>query len=661
MTSPHDLQQAGAGEPDAVAHLRAAAAACDTEASGARLAGDRAVLVWARDRLVEVSAVLRELAAALCGDPTLATEPVHSGRFRVVDLVIEMARQLPIFLRQASVPEDSGGRGSEAGFLAERRAEADAMADRLVELATGAARLVPRRDSTTVAGAREISRRRLTTHSPTLQEAAALLRDAAEAALAVEHPDPVAVSLAAMAVQLRAHHTELEDWATRYPEPANQLLTPPTAPGTEDATAPDRDDDDDVDCYATAGTVLSGATPGTALATTDEQPRGDEDAEPDWAREVIDTAARWLHTAYTSANTKKAHANALGIPRADQRLWRGEPTHRNVLALPEATAFFPWCAAAGLNPLTDMTRDALRTWLTVQDAAGVSANTRKARLGAVAAWYREMRARGATTFEVAAALPATERRNLGVLKPEPEHPTVPLTLGQARALRYAAETYPVPDVRLRYRVIVAILTTTGIRAEELCALNRRDLHRAGPNGKPALWINGKGRKRRWVLVVDWALAMIDEYLADRDAAEATSEIAVRGQVSAKTADRPLLTSRAGNRLEPQQITDTLQYLCRSLLRRGASSSTIRVHAAAVRAIADTIHPHAARHLYAIAAEAHGIPLRQISLDLGHATLATTEAYLEQAHQLADSAAPTLADLITAGENPSPPADQGSAS
>ncbi|MEU4675120.1 hypothetical protein AB0F91_46095 [Amycolatopsis sp. NPDC023774] len=132
---------------------------------------------------------------------------------------------------------------------------------------------------------------------------------------------------------------------------------------------------------------------------------------------------------------------------------------------------------------------------------------------------------------------------------------------------------------------------------------------------------------------------------------------MRGQVSAKPADRPLLAGRLGIRLEPQQITDALQYLCRSLRRRGANSSTIRAHAAAVRAIADTIHPHAARYLYAIAAEAHGIPIRQISLDLGHATLATTEAYLEQAHQLADSAAPALAGLITAGENLSLASDQ----
>lgn len=45
---------------------------------------------------------------------------------------------------------------------------------------------------------------------------------------------------------------------------------------------------------------------------------------------------------------KNTYANALGIPRADQRLWRGEPTHPNARKLPSPTAYFPWCAVAGL-------------------------------------------------------------------------------------------------------------------------------------------------------------------------------------------------------------------------------------------------------------------------------------------------------------------------
>ncbi|MFI5614074.1 hypothetical protein [Amycolatopsis sp. NPDC051903] len=170
--------------------------------------------------------------------------------------------------------------------------------------------------------------------------AAAALRSAA-AAPQVSAPHPLALSLDAMATRLEAHHRDL------VPRGIAPLDLDPPTPVLEEGAAEDATD---------AGS---------------EELVVDEDASPAWARIVIDTAAVWLHTAYTSPNTKKAHANALGIPRADQRLWRGEPTHRNVQPVLEATAFFPWCAAAGLNPLTDMTRDAVRTWLTVQEASGL--------------------------------------------------------------------------------------------------------------------------------------------------------------------------------------------------------------------------------------------------------------------------------------------------
>jgi site-specific recombinase XerD len=370
---------------------------------------------------------------------------------------------------------------------------------------------------------------------------------------------------------------------------------------------------------------------------------------PPWARETVVAAARWLHTAYTSDNTKTTYATALGIPRAEQALWRGAPTHRNVRELPEPTAFFPWCAQAGLNPFTDMDRERLRVWITVQQHAEVSKTTQKTRLGAVSAWYTEQRYHGRTTFEVRAALPQTERRRLGVSTPAPQTPTVPLTLPQVRALRVAAELYPGAP-RLRYRAMVAVLTTTGIRAEELCALRRADLHRAGPGGTPALWIVGKGRKERWVRLPGMALHLLEDYLDARDSAETSREIALPGQVSAKPADQPLFVSATGARLRPRQVTDALRYLCRHLARMNATSSTVRAHAAQLRPIRDTIHPHAIRHFYAVTAEAHGVPVRQISLDLGHSSVAVTERYLEQGRHLAGSAAGVVADLITAGED-----------
>jgi site-specific recombinase XerD len=378
-------------------------------------------------------------------------------------------------------------------------------------------------------------------------------------------------------------------------------------------------------------------------------PADDEElAAPSWARGVVDDAVRWLATAYTSDNTKTAYANSLGIPRADQALWRGEPTHRNVRQLPDPLAFFPWCARAGIDPLSGMDREKLRVWIAAQDNAEVSKSTQKARLGTISAWYKEQRYHKRTTFEVPAALPTRERQNLGVSNPDPETPTVPLTMGQVRALRVAAELDPGTQ-RLRNRVVVAILTMTGIRADELCSLRRRDVHRAGPDGTPALWISGKGRKKRWVRLPMIALELLDEYLAARDAAESSREIALPGQVSAKSLDQVVFVTVSGAPLQPQHVTDLLQYLCRVLARTRSASSTVRAHAAALRAIAATIHPHSARHFYAITAEDHGVSVRQISLDLGHSSVAVTERYLEQGRKLAGSAVGIVADLITAGD------------
>ncbi|HET6706607.1 site-specific integrase, partial [Amycolatopsis sp.] len=577
----------------------------------------------------------------------LATEPAGSPRFRAVDVVVEMTRQLIPLLRQATAPEGPG-RGGDPRFLAERREEVAALAARALQLADGAARLVPRTDAGTEAGAREISRRRLAGQAPNLREAAELLAAAADAALAVEHPDPAAISLAAMAVQIRAHHAELDDWAARHPDPADQLLATPTRPG---------DVEDQADEFAAAGTVLQTGAPGTGLAAANAAV-DEADAAPAWARPLVDETANWLATGYqNSEKSRTTAANALGIPRASQSLWRGAPT-RNVPDAPNPLAFFPWCMTAGINPLTGMSRDRLREWLAAQQKAGVPAGTRKTRLGYVSAWYREMRLRKKTDFDVPAALPQEERGRLGVLRPTTARPTVAFTLPQVRALRVAARTYrgrgPKQTrelVALRHAAMVDVLTTTGIRADELCSANRDDLRRAGPDGRPALHIHGKGAKNRWVRITSIALNSLDAYLTARDAHEAGTEITVAGQVGGKPAATPLLASTSGARLGNEQITRALKALCRSLLLVAAASgsSTMRAHAAALRPIADTIHPHAGRHFYARTAEANGVHIRQIAADLGHSSVSVTEAYLADADTLENSAAPVLADLITAGE------------
>jgi integrase len=644
---------AGPEQPGIVAQLRDVAAACEQTAAGDRFIGDREVLVWARGRLAEATVACRELAAALGTDSTLATEPADSSRFRAADVVVEIARQLQPLLRQATVPAGSGGRDAEPGRLAERRDEADALTARLRQLAADAARLIPRADARTETGAREISRHRLAGHSAALREAAALLQAATQDALALAHPDPAAVSLAEMAVQIRAHDTELREWSTRHPDPADQLLAVGRLVDEHDQA---HDSGDEADGFAAAGTVLPAAAPGADVAVTEQDGQAGQDAAPAWARPLVDETANWLLTSYTSEASRTTAANALGIPRAEQ-LWRGAPT-RNAPGAPNPLTFFPWCQRAGVNPLAEMSRDRLREWLGAQQAAGVPAGTRKTRLGYVSAFYREMRLRGKTSFEVPAALPRTERGRLGVLRPPVENPTVAFTLPQVRALRVAARTYrgrgPLVTrdlVTLRHAAMVDLLTTTGIRADELGSAERSDLRRTGPDGRPALHIHGKGAKNRWVRITAVAQESLDAYLAARDAHEAGTELTVGGQVGGKPAATPLLATTSGARLGDEQIARILRSLCASLLLVAAASgsSTMRAHAAALRPIAETIHPHSARHFYARVAEAHGVHIRQIAADLGHSSVAVTEAYLAAADTLENSAAPVLADLITAGE------------
>jgi hypothetical protein len=86
-------------------------------------------------------------------------------------------------------------------------------------------------------------------------------------------------------------------------------------------------------------------------------------------------------------------------------------------------------------------------------------------------------------------------------------------------------------------------------------------------------------------------------------------------------------------------------------RRGAADPPRRLGHRSRRAedLLAPAGPHSVRHFYARVAEANGVYIRQIAADLGHSFVAVSEAYLAAADTLENSAAPVLADLITAGE------------
>lgn len=369
--------------------------------------------------------------------------------------------------------------------------------------------------------------------------------------------------------------------------------------------------------------------------------------EPPWLLPALDATVRWLLGSYTASTTRNAYATDLGVPR-ERQTWRPANSGRGrpwpgVLA----QAFLRWCLTYRLDPFTDIRHDELRAWLLFARETGDSDATLRRRLAAVSAWYDAMRRRGHTATNLDDLMTSQDRRGLHLHRGQPATPTVAFTLAQVRALQVAAGLDP-SDLRVRNHLIVTLLAGTGLRAAELCGLNLADVHRAGPGGVAALWVLGKGDKHRWVRLPARELALVEAYLPLRVQPQADAQLTVLGVVShRKAAPQPLLTSASGLRLTPGGITAVLQRLARL---PSPTSATARVRAAAreLEPIVNTAHPHQFRHFYAQTAERNGVPVTQIRDDLGHASLTTTQAYLDGGAVLDGSAAPVVSDIVHAG-------------
>lgn len=133
----------------------------------------------------------------------------------------------------------------------------------------------------------------------------------------------------------------------------------------------------------------------------------------------------------------------------------------------------------------------------------------------------------------------------------------------------------------RAMAILELAYATGLRAGELCALDRGDI---GPGDRWLVVRAGKGGRTRRVPIGEAARSALQAYLATRHD------------------DSPaLLLGARGARLSPRG----LQRLTRRYL---------------------DVHPHQLRHAFATHLLDHGADVRSIQELLGHARLATTEIY-----------------------------------
>lgn len=364
---------------------------------------------------------------------------------------------------------------------------------------------------------------------------------------------------------------------------------------------------------------------------------------------------------YTSVNTRLAYASDLGIPLewvpGYQPPGAGRRRGRARRAEPTGLEWLNWCVRNEFSSFADIRVQHVERWLEELALAGYRDATRARMLSAVSAFYRKYLLREGLAEHNPAALVDRSAQHLNRSDSTPSS-TVMWSFEACRALLRAAHL--LAGRRRdgpRDRAMVEILIGTGIRAEELTGINLDDYHRPTPGGPAALRVHGKGAKDRRVALAPPVADAVQDYLAVRS----TPQVPAPAGQAGNRAPEPLLITSTGVRVHVSHVQAVLRRLCstfapaadtgpprekwRRELLAGEQAALIAEHLAPLR---ETIHPHSARHSYATHAIARGAEPRQVQRDLGHAALSTTEGYLHDAEDLANSAAHELAPALHRG-------------
>jgi len=169
----------------------------------------------------------------------------------------------------------------------------------------------------------------------------------------------------------------------------------------------------------------------------------------------------------------------------------------------------------------------------------------------------------------------------------------PLTIAKAAAVIDAQGSGEADWIAARDTAVLLLLYGSGLRICEALALTPKDAPSAG---RDVLHIRGKGGRERLVPVLPITQAAIERYM----------------RLCLYSLDRegPLFVGAKGARLSPRIVQKLMQSLRATL------------------GLPDTATPHALRHSFATHLLSAGADLRQIQELLGHASLATTQAYTE---------------------------------
>ena len=155
--------------------------------------------------------------------------------------------------------------------------------------------------------------------------------------------------------------------------------------------------------------------------------------------------------------------------------------------------------------------------------------------------------------------------------------------------------------------IVHVLTTTGMRNEEFCRLQVKDLKIDGIQKGYYLDVLGKGNKRRHIPLKDKVVTSIREYRA------------ARGLTTFEHSqpDMPLFTTNTGRAFSPSYLSQYVSAQISGTIQLKLSDPSLN------------ITPHIFRHAFAIISKLHGVDIYDIMRSLGHEKIETTMIYLEK--------------------------------
>jgi site-specific recombinase XerD len=257
--------------------------------------------------------------------------------------------------------------------------------------------------------------------------------------------------------------------------------------------------------------------------------------------------------------------------------------------------FLSWHAAQGRPPLT---KAVVQQYKTVLQQSNLSSATINQRLSAI----RKLASEAADNGLIDPMLANGITRVPGV-KMTGVRTGNWLTRDQAQALLKAPDTTTLKG--LRDRALLAVLLGCGLRRSEAAELTFEHIQQ-----RDGRWvivdIVGKGNRVRTVPMPSWAKAAIDEW----------------AQAAGITAGRVFRAIRKGGKVNGETMTDQ------------AIADVVRRY---VRFVSDSrIAAHDLRRTFAKLAHKGGAGLEQIQLSLGHASVRTTERYLNVEQDLTDA-------------------------